>query len=309
MPNFVVTSLPAYVQENRDLLLKNFGFGLGLGLGTRQRVSIQTGIKKSAYINFMEVDPTLQDGAACAFDADGTVTLTQRVIETGAIKVNMDICPKTLRGKYAEYLIRMNATEETLPFEAFIMEGITHSINNKIEKLAWQGDTTSADTDLKWADGWLKIALAETDVVDVAIAAGTDAYDAILAVYNAMTEEALDRNPEIYVSPAVYRAFMQDLVAKNYFHYAGAVDAAPAEFILPGTDVKVVKTLGLKGTNYVVGTFPKNLYYGTDMEGDEEDIKVWFSDDDDVYKLKVLWNSGMQIAFPEHVALGTIATA
>ena len=44
-----------------------------------------------------------------------------------------------------------------------------------------------------------------------------------------------------------------------------------------------------------------------DMEGDAEDIKLWFSNDDDIFKLKVLWNSGVQIAFPDQVVLGTIA--
>jgi hypothetical protein len=43
------------------------------------------------------------------------------------------------------------------------------------------------------------------------------------------------------------------------------------------------------------------------MEGDAEDIKVWFSDDDDLYKLKVKWNMGVQIAFPDMVVLGATA--
>lgn len=304
MPNFVTTSLPKYVQENKDMLLKNFAL---VGGSTRSRISVQTGIKSSARINFMEIAPVLQDGNGCGFNAQGAVSLSQRDIETAVIKVNLDICPETLRGKYAEYLIQTNATAETLPFEQFIMEGITNVLTKKNETLMWQGDKASGNADLKWIDGFIKIAGAEADVKDVTIDADK-VYDAILAVYMELPDEVIERGAEIYVSPANFRKFMQELVAKNFFHYAGATEAAPEEFYFPGTNAKVVLTPGLTGVNdKILGTFAKNLFYGCDMEGDAEDIKVWFSDDDDLYKLKVKWNMGVQIAFPDMVVLGATA--
>ena len=304
MPNFVTTSLPKYVQENKDMLLKNFAL---VGGSTRSRISVQTGIKSSARINFMEIAPVLQDGNGCGFNAQGAVSLSQRDIGTAVIKVNLDICPETLRGKYAEYLIKTNATAETLPFEQFIMEGITNVLTKKNEMLMWQGDKASGNADLKWIDGFIKIAGAEADVKDVTIDADK-IYDAILAVYMELPDEVIERGAEIYVSPANFRKFMQELVAKNFFHYAGATEAAPEEFYFPGTNAKVVLTPGLTGVNdKILGTFAKNLFYGCDMEGDAEDIKVWFSDDDDLYKLKVKWNMGVQIAFPDMVVLGATA--
>lgn len=286
------------------MLLKNFAL---VGGSTRSRISVQTGIKSSARINFMEIAPVLQDGNGCGFNAQGTVSLSQRDIETAVIKVNLDICPETLRGKYAEYLIKTNATSETLPFEQFIMEGITNVLTKKNEMLMWQGDKASGNADLKWIDGFIKIAGAEADVKDVTIDADK-IYDAILAVYMELPDEVIERGAEIYVSPANFRKFMQELVAKNFFHYAGATEAAPEEFYFPGTNAKVVLTPGLTGVNdKILGTFAKNLFYGCDMEGDAEDIKVWFSDDDDLYKLKVKWNMGVQIAFPDMVVLGATA--
>lgn len=304
MANFVVSSLPAYVQDNRDLLLKNFA----LVGGTRSRISVQTGVKKSAYINFIEIAPTLQDGSGCAFQNAGDVTLSQRTIETAAIKINLDICPKTLRGKYAEYLISMNAAEHPLPFEEYIMQGVTNVLARKIETLIWQGDVAqTSDANLKWIDGFLKIAGAEAAVTDVTIDT-TDVYTSILTVYNALPDEVIERGAEIYVSPANFRKFMQDLVAKNYFHHAGAIEAAPTEFYFPGTNAKVVMTPGLTGVNNkIVGTFAKNLFYGCDMESDDEVIEVWWSQDDRNYKLAAEWNSGVQIAFPDMVVLGANA--
>ena len=304
--NFVVTSLPAYVQDNKDLIIKNFAL---VGTASRQRFGIQTGIKTSAYLNYLELNPTLQDGKGCGFTAAGSATLTQRTITTAVIKVNMDVCPDSLLGKYAEYLVRIGANSNELPFEQYIIDGVTTEINKKIEKLIWQGDTTQAsNTDLKWINGILKQLASDSDKVAVSIAANTAIYDAIKAVYLAIPEETLERGAEIYVSPANYRDFLMAMVEKKYFNYSGPQDSAPEEFVFPGTDVKVVKTPGLAGVNdRIVASFPENFVYGCDAEGDLEDVKIWFSDDDDLFKLKVKWNSGIAYRFPNQVTLGTIA--
>lgn len=305
--NFVVSSLPAYVQDNKDLIIKNFAL---VGTASRQRFGIQTGIKTSAYLNYLELNPTLQDGKGCGFTASGSATLTQRTITTAVIKVNMDVCPDSLLGKYAEYLVRIGANSNELPFEQYIIDGVTTEINKKIEKLIWQGDTTkNTNTDLKWFNGILKQLVGDSNKVDVSIAANTAIYDAIKAVYMAIPEETLERGAEIYVSPANYRDFLMAMVEKKYFNYSGPQDSAPEEFVFPGTDVKVVKTPGLAGVNdRIVASFPENFVYGCDAEGDLEDVKIWFSDDDDLFKLKVKWNSGIAYRFPNQVTLGTIAS-
>ena len=298
MPNFVVTSLPAYVQDNKDLLIKNFAL---VGGETRKRISVQTGIKKDEHINYLNLTPTFQSGVGCGFTAPGEATLTQRLIETARFKVNMEFCPDTLIGKYAEYQVSINASEnESLPFEAYIMEALTNEIVKKIETTIWGG---VKGTDL--IDGFITLAKADSDVVDVVIE-GTSAYADILKVYNAMSEYTLEQGGEIYVSPAKFRAFMQEMVEKNYFHYNPG-NAEPGEFLLPGSNVKVVRTPGLAGKTEVVGTFAKNMYYGCDLENAAEDIKVWYSDDDDLIKVAAKWNMGVQFAFPGEVVLGATA--
>ena len=177
-------------------------------------------------------------------------------------------------------------------------------LNKKIEKLIWQGDKTthSTDTDLKWIDGFLHILTAEG-----VHAEGTfnTAYDAILGVYNALPEEVLERGAEIYVSPAVFREFMQAMVAKNYFNYNPG-NQEFGEFLLPGSDAKIVRTQGLAGSKVVVGTFAQNLVYGCDMENDEEKFDIWFSQDNRTWRVAVEWNSGVQIAFPDMAVYASI---
>lgn len=299
MSNFNVTALPAYVENNKELLLKNFGL---VGGNTRKRIGIQTGIKKDAYLNFLELNPTLQDGKGCGFEAQGSAPLTQRTISTALLKINLSFCPDDLIGKWAEYLVKVAHTPDALPFEAEIAEGLVAEINKKVENLIWKGDKSSSNVDLKWIDGILKVAAGESDVITVTNG-NTSAYADIKAVYAALPEEVLERGAEIYVSPAKFRAFVQELVAANLYHY-DPMNQNLDEFLLPGSDCKVVKTAGLAGSNSIVGTFAKNLVYGCDMENGTEDIKVIYDEKTEEYLVKAKWNSGVQIAFPNMVVLG-----
>ena len=198
--NFVVSGLSDYVENNKDLIIKNFAL---VGTATRQRIGLQTGVKTSAYLHYLELAPTLQDGKGCGFSAAGTATLTQRQVTTAIIKVNMDICPDSLLGKYAEYLVKIGANSEDLPFEKYIVDGIIIELNKKIEKLIWQGDhTQSSDTDIKWIDGLIYQFDNDAAVVDVALANGT-------AIYNGMKRDVwlhipyvgADGNPIHWNSP------------------------------------------------------------------------------------------------------------
>lgn len=308
--NFTVSGLTAYIEQSKDLLIKK----LALGRGTRELISIQTGVKFKEHLHIFDVAPALASGLDCGFSGAGTATLTERLIECPALKVNMEICPENLIGKYAEYLVRLNANENELPFEQYLMDGVIDGINRQIETMIWLGDKTNQSSDpvKKWIDGFIAIAAASvtgsTGVVGESITSGKTAYEGLLQVYAKMTENTLERGGVIFVSPAIFRSFMQDMVALNFYHYDPANENGKT-FLLPGTDVKVIRTEGLAGDLHVLGTYAANLYYGCDMENDNEDIKVWFSDDDQVYKLLAKWNSGVQIAFLDQCVLGTFAAA
>lgn len=294
--NFIVTSLPEYVANNRELLLKNFGL---MGGGTRSRIGIQTGIKSKEYINYLELAPTLQDGSVCELEPLGDVTLTQREIETAWIEVLISICPKKLIGKWAEYLVRANATEESLPFEKYLIDGFVKELNKKIETLIWQGDkSASSDPNLKWIDGLAKVIQSEGNSIATTASTTLGKLQEIAA--GITDEEVFAKGAEIYVSPAVYRKFLADLVAANLYHYPSADSGSfPTEFFVPGTDVKVVLVEGLAGVNNLAfASFADNLRYGCDMEHDEEDVKVIYDPVKELFYLKALWNSGVQIAFP-----------
>lgn len=301
--NFIVSSLPDYVQENRDVLIDQ----VVLRGPTIRRMAKQTGIKKSAYLNYLDVRPVLQPGAGCGFTPQGEIELTDREINVAVIKINMDVCPDKLRGTFAEYLIRTRAGEQPLPYEQEITDAITAFIAEALEKAIWQGDTTSQDANLANFDGILKIAAGEADVVNVNVAAGSTMRAAIAATLAAIPTAARKRGAVIHVAPELFEAWMQELVNANLYHYSGPQDADPDEWVIPGSNVRVIRTEGLAGTLKLVATYDRNLYYGTDMENDAEVFDIKYDDTDEVFHIKVRWASGVQIAFPDRVAVATLA--
>ena len=292
---FVVSSLPDYVERNRDRIVK----AMVLGGRTLDRINVQTGIKHTGAINVLDVDPTLQ-AASCNPSAAGNTTFTQRVISVAHIGYYLTWCKDDLLGKWTEYQVKLAAAKadnQPMPFEEFIIEQLLEKANRDTEKLIWLGDTSQTTAPvIKLGDGLVKIASNDANTVKVNLADGVDAYSAIKQVILAIP---------VYVSPDVYLKFVQTLVERNFFHFG--VEGTPDEIEFPGTGVKVVKTAGLTGSTSILAADPRNLYFGCDLENDAERFDLAY-DAFTGYKLAMTWGAGVNYAISSEVVIATIAT-
>lgn len=277
-----VESLGAYVQENKDIILKDIVFGGEYG-NTIPLMTKQLGIKTTEKIHPSTLEAVLQDvSGECGFNPQGDLNISERSITTKQKKVNMEFCLEKLLGKFAEYTVRVGANQDALPFEAEIIDGLVKSINKQVEKGVWTDLITNTTAQLT-------------------VASTGTAYERVMAVYMALPEAILE-DAVIFVSPATFREYVNDLVNKNFYHYNPA-DGDLEEIFIPGSGVKVRKALGLAGQteDVIFGTSPKNMIYGTDFMDNKEEVKAWFSDDNDTYRIKVRFNYGANVAFPDLV--------
>ena len=277
-----VTALGTYVQENKDIILKDIVFGGEYG-NTIPLMTKQLGIKTTEKIHPSTLEAVLQDvSGECGFNPQGDLNISERSITTSQKKVNMEFCLEKLLGKFAEYTVRVGANQDALPFEAEIIDGLVKSINKQVEKDVWTDLITNTTAQLT-------------------VASTGTAYERVMAVYMALPEAILE-DAVIFVSPATFREYVNDLVNKNFYHYNPA-DGDLEEIFIPGSGVKVRKALGLAGQteDVIFGTSPKNMIYGTDFMDNKEEVKAWFSDDNDVYRIKVRFNYGANVAFPDLV--------
>ena len=301
---YTVSALTNYVKTNEDALIKSVVLGSVKG-DTIGNLSLQTGIKTKERLNYLNVEPSFQDGTDCGFSANGKTEFTERELETKPYKVQDQYCDRVLLGKFAEYQVKTNAQKEAsdLPFEAELMDEIIGGINAGMEKEVWLGTGTNSSL----IKGFVTLAASadSASTVAVSIESGTSVYNAIKKVVMAIPERIIDE-AVVFVSPAIYRAFVQEMVEKNYFHYKNDGNVENMDITFPGTDIKVHKTIGLTGDKkHIYASSYKNMVYGCDLQGDEEKVKVWYDDNSELFKYSIRWNAGVMTYFPDMVVLGT----
>lgn len=294
MANPIVSTIKGYVDQeaNKEHLIAS----TVLGAKSASLFTLQTGVKGPTTINLLSTDIAFGDGSTCGFEETGTAAITQRKIEPAVMKVNMAFCDRNLLQTYAQYQVKLQAGLETMPFEEQFTSDIVANVKNKLENIIWQGDTTKEPTHF---DGILKI--AETaNAPALTSATFTSAWDAVTQVYLGLPADAQADDTAIFVSATLFRKLVQELVAKNLYHYKE--DDTTMELVLPGTGVKVYGVRGLDGATApynIFGTRLSNLFYGTDLSGSEEEFKIVYDEVKEQFLLKILFSAGVQIAFPD----------
>ena len=291
-----VTALNNYVEEKRlPLIAKSFLRGKTIDL-----IQIETGVLQDTALNLVSASVKFGDGASCGWNATDGIALSQRLLKPTFLKVNQAFCDKDLLKKWASYEVKLAAGREQLPFEENFMEEIANAINESIEKLVWQGNSSNDNE----PDGFLKILEAGgSGVVSVTWTAGTSAYNNIKAVYNKIPANIVDKEDTvIFVGEETYREFIQDLVSANLYHFSP--DYKAGEYMVPGTSVRVIAVNGLNSTGKIVAGRLSNFFYGVGAEDDKDTFDFWYSKDNREFRLAAYFAIAVQVAYPNEIVLG-----
>lgn len=289
-----LTSLSTYVDEQRLPLIRKTVFAAP----STKYFNLQTGVKHAAALNILKTDVVFGDGSACGWSQSGTSAMSQRVLEVGNFKVNMSFCDKAMLKYWAGYNVRVAAGQKSLPFEEDFVEGIIDGVRAKLENLIWQG---VKGTD--GMDGLLTILnAASASTISAATTSADTIYERTLKVYKAIPAGKLDK-AAIFMGVDSFRDLVLELTAKNLYHYDPKVDGE-LQIILPGTSTRVAGVAGLNGQKAIVAGDPENIYFGVDMEGDEEKFDLWYSQDNQEFRLAINFNAGVQVAFPDEIVIG-----
>ena len=291
-----VSTLSNYVEEKRlPLIAKSFLRGKTIDL-----IQIETGVLQDTALNLVSASVQFGDGASCGWNPTDGVALSQRILKPTFLKINQAFCDKDLLKKWASYEVKLAAGREQLPFEEKFLEEIANAINESIEKLVWQGDSSHTNE----PDGFLKILeTGGSGVVSVTWSAGTSAYNKIKAVYNKIPANIIDKEDTvIFVGEETYREFIQDLVAANLYHFSP--DYKAGEYMVPGTSVRVIAVNGLNSTGKVVAGRLSNFFYGVGEPDDKDTFDFWYSKDNREFRLAAYFAIAVQVAYPNEIVLG-----
>lgn len=280
-----LSGLPNYVDQNSiELIRKSV-----LSARTIDYVKLQTGVVGPTSVNVLNTNIVFGDGASCGWNEAGESVVSQRVITPALLKVNMAFCNKQMAKTFMAHQVNVAAGRETLPFEETFTGDVVARVSEKLDEIIWQGTTINGTK----YNGFL-------DLLDGAVEAetGDTVYTSVKNVYKAMPNV---ENAVIFIGVDKFRDLALELTEKNLYHYNPTVDEAYT-MILPGTTCKVIGVGGLNETEKAVAANPDYMFYGTDMTGDEETFKLWYSDDNQEFRLNINFSAGVQFAFPDQVA-------
>ena len=294
-----VASIGGYVdQVGGELLSKAL-----IGGTTARYANVRLGIKGTQALNLLNSVAYFNDGT-CGWEPSGTTTFSQTNITTCPEKYNEALCYKDLYDTYQSMLMAPGQTSETVPFEQQIADLKVKQIQQRIEQQLW-----GATTGTSCFDGFKT--LISTGTTGVANSSGvtfssTASYGTsgnpiteVDKLINVLDDNAMSREDlVVFMSYVNFRLYVQALTRANFFqNYISSTDiTGMMEATHPNTNVKVVPTIGLNGSNKVVIGPREYMVVGFDLLSDHEKLVIWYSKDFDELRLRANYNYGVTIA-------------
>jgi hypothetical protein len=312
---FSLGTMTAYIEENKaELITKAI-----LGSKTMGLVDVRTGIKSSERIPVLESTTPWQSSVSCGFSTSGTTTINQITLSTTPIQVMEQVCLNDLEAYFTQKWLPAGANNDSTSLAAAIVDRKMAQIANQVERAIWQGRTTyTNDSVLKALNGFI----STIDTAGTAVAATQQASISTSTVRGIFEDiytkipAAAAWNEEVvaFCGMDVFKTLLVKLTTDNLYHYTTDSAANRWEIVYPGTNMKIVALPGLNNDNPVdtgslptavknriFATYKSNLLVGTDLTSDMDNLKVWYSEDDDVLKFRTRFRLGVQVKFADHI--------
>ena len=243
------------------------------------------GIEVKPNIAFKEVikriaTDAIVKNATCDFDATSTVTLTERIITPEEFQVNLQLCKKDFRSDWEAIQMGYSAFDNLPPaFADFLIAHVVSKVAEKTEQNIWKGVTANAGE----FDGFLTLAAADSAVIDVAGASGgvtaTNVVAELGKVVDAIPASLYGKEDlYLYVSQSIARDYVRALGGYGASGLgANGTNAMGTQWFNNGSlsfdGVKLFVCNGMTN-DYVIAAQKSNLYFGTGLLADNQEVKV-----------------------------------
>jgi len=283
---FDISALPAYSDSlSLDLISK-----VVLKTDLLDYLDLRSGFT-SGVVNINLVDTDLPVSAlSCGFTPDGQVTYTQVPVTIESLQSKTSMCVEELRSVYQSAFMNAGTGNDFIPFEEVISESYTDKLRKYNEGFLINGFglTTGLKAQITSANG------ANLQAGTPVAWDATNAFEQALDLYDAIDESVKDRDDLIMVvSPDAYRALVRALVAQNLYHF-NSVESNDI-MILPGTNVTVVKSSGLVGSNYKFAGPGKMVIAATGLTDELDSFRFFYDESEDIMKFRAAWRLGVGV--------------
>jgi hypothetical protein len=243
-------------------------------------ITVMPNVKFKSVIQKASTDDIVKD-ATCDFQTDqGTLTLTEAILQPEEFQVNLDICKKTLHSSWEAEQMGYSAFDNLAPnFADFVLAHVAAKVADRTEKNIWSGSTATSGQ----FDGFGTLLDADGN-----LPAGQDLTGAAITAANVITElgAVADAIPTavygsedlyIYAASDVIRAYTRALggfqsggEGANGYENKGNNQALGSLFF---DGIPVVPARGAaNGT--IIAAEKSNLFFGTGLLNDLNEVRV-----------------------------------
>ena len=234
-------------------------------------------------VKFKEVIKKVATGdlvanASCDFAATSSLTLTERILQPEEFQVNLQLCVKDFKSDWEAVQMGYSAYNN-LPatFSDFLIGHIAAKVAQKTEQTIWAGVNATAGE----FDGFTTLMAADGDVIDVTATTVTAA--------NVIAElgKVADAIPNALYGKEDLTIYVPQNVARAYVRALGGFGSAGLG--AAGTDnkgtqwfggeplyfdgIRVAMVSGMP-SNKMVAAQSSNLYFGTGLLSDHNEVKL-----------------------------------
>jgi len=243
-------------------------------------ITIMPNVKFKSVIKKASTDDIVKD-ATCDFQTgQGTLTLTEKILQPEEFQVNLDICKKDLHSDWEAAQMGYSAFDN-LPanFSDFVLAHVAAKVADRTEKNIWSGSTATSGQ----FDGFATLLAADTD-----LPAGQDIVGTAVTAANVVSElgDVVDAIPTavygsddlvIYAASNVIRAYTRALggfqsggVGANGYENKGNNQSLGSLFF---DGIPVVPARGA-ADDMIIAAEKSNLFFGTGILNDMNEVRV-----------------------------------
>lgn len=282
------------------------------------------GIEVKPNVKFKEVlkkvaTDAIVKNATCDFTATSTVTLTEKILQPEEFQVNLQLCKKDFKSDWEAVQMGYSAFDSLPPaFADFLLAHVSAKVAEKTEQNIWRGVTANEGE----FDGFSRLL-----TLDAALPTAQEVTGTTVTAANVITElgKIVDAIPAslygkedlyIYVSQNIARAYVRALGGFGASGLgANGSNAMGTQWFNNGSlsfdGVKIFVANGL-ANNIAIATQKSNLFFGTGLLADHNEVKVIdMADIDGSENVRVVmrFTAGVQYANVEDIVTYGITNA
>lgn len=281
-------------------------------------ITIKPNVKFKEVVKKVASTNIIADGSCDFTETSNALTLTERILQPEEFQVNLELCKKDFRSDWEAVQMGYSAFDNLPPsFADFLIGHVAAKVAEKTEQNIWGGVNATAGE----FDGFTVTMLADSDVNDAANGSETSYTSSNIVTLLGNVVDAIPsavygkEDLTIYVPTVALQAYVRALggFASGGQGAAGTDNKGQQWYnmgnALSFEGIKIQHAPGMPADHIVAGE-ASNLYFGTGLLSDHNEVKVIdMADLDGSQNVRVVmrFTAGVQYGIGSDLVLQTLA--